>query len=189
MASAIAKRAIPVATLLVIASAAFLLGVLYSNWPYDYHVLWSIGATDAEVQTVINHYVKWLETPKFVPYTMYGVVVVGLAGCVIKCAQPSSDVEYVEYGTLAAYGISACIYISNVRFGIISAAAGEWGDYDALTSMSVVAASETMIVFLLLGIVVIQCTVFYAQNEDDRIKHEFLMNELREKLAKANKAE
>lgn len=189
MASSIAQRITPMATLLVIASAAYLLGVLFSNWPYDYHVLWTYNASEAEIQSVVTHYVKWLEAPKFIPYTMYTVLVLGLISCVIKCAQPAADVEYIEYGTLAAYGLSACIYISNVRFGVLSAQAGEWGDYDAATSMSIVAASETMIVFFLLGIVIIQCTVFYAKYEDDRVKHEFLMNELREKLAKADKAE
>lgn len=189
MASVYAKRAIPIATLLVIATSSYLLGVLFSNWPYDYHILWSTSATEAEIQSTISHYVKWLEAPKFIPYTMYGVLFLGLLSCVVKCAQPSADVEYVEYGTLAAYGLSACIYISNVRFGVLSAQAGEWGDYDAKTSMSVIAASETMIVFFLLGIVLIQCSIFYAKYEDDRIKQEFLMNELREKLAKADKAE
>lgn len=185
--SNIAQRATPMATLAVISSAAFLLGVLFSNWPWDYHVLWAREISDKDLESVIAHYVKWLESPKYMPYTMYGVLIFGIFGSVIKCAQPAADIAYVEYGTLGAYALSACIYVSNVRFGVLSAQVGEWGDYDAVTCMSVVAASETMIVFFLLGIVLIQCALFYAKYEDDRVKHEFLMNELHEKLAKADK--
>lgn len=174
-------------TLMAITSCTFLLGLLYSDWPYNHALLWvpKLENADKVAKLALDHYVHWLDVPKFIPYTMYGVLFFGFCGFVVKIFKPVEDVKYFEYGSFAVYVLAVCCYASNVRFGVYSAQAGEWGDVDEFTGLSVIAASEVIIVFLLLGIVVIQCGIFFAKYEDDRVKAEFLMKELRVKIAQA----
>ena len=178
---------VTIATLMCITSCTFFLGILYSNWPYTHAILWVNDYQNNEISTklLLNHYLHWLEVPKFIPYTMYGVVCFGFLGFTIKIFRPAVDIQYFEYGSFIVYILAVCCYVSNIRFGIYSAQAGEWGDVDEYTGLSVIAASEVINVFLLLGIVVIQSGLFYAKYEDDRVKTTFLMNELKSKLAQA----
>lgn len=174
-------------TLMAITACSFFLGLLYSDWPYTHYLLWAAEPQNAEkvAKLALEHYLHWLDVPKFIPYTMYGVMLFGFLGFTIKVFKPAEDVKYFEYGSFAVYVLAVCCYASNVRFGVYSAQAGEWGDVDEFTGLSVIAASEVIIVFLLLGIVTIQSGIFFAKYEDDRVKAAFLMNELKVKLAQA----
>lgn len=118
---------------------------------------------------------------------MYGVILVGFLGFSVKIFNPSEDTKYFEYGSFIIYVLCVCAYLSNVRFGVYSAQAGQWGDVDEATGISVILATEVILAVLLLGIVVIQSGLFYAQYEDDRVKTEFLMRELKTKIAQADK--
>ena len=177
------------ATLVGITTCSFLLGILYAEWPYTHSILWDTALTEADTVAVAavikDHWLHWLAVPKFIPYTMYGVILVSFLAFAVKIVQPVEDVMYFEYGSLAVFVIAVCCYATNIRFGIFSAQAGEWGDVDEYTGLSVIAATEVIIVFLLLGIVVIQSGLFFAKYEDDRVKTNFLMKELRTKLAQA----
>lgn len=174
-------------TLMAITSCSFFLGLLYSDWPYTHFLLWAAEPENADkvAKLALQHYVHWLDVPKFIPFTMYGVLLFGFLGFTMKVFKPAEDVKYFEYGSFAVYVLAVCCYASNVRFGVYSAQAGEWGDVDEFTGLSVIAASEVIIVFLLLGIVVIQSGIFFAKYEDDRVKAAFLMKELKVKLAQA----
>jgi hypothetical protein len=172
---------------MTITSCCFFLGILYADWPYNHYLLWE-GTTDIELRNILakkalDHYVNWLEVPKFIPYTMYGVLVFGFFGLVIKIFKPKEDIKYFEYGSFFVYVLAVCCYIANIRFGVYSAQAGQWGDVDEFTGLAVIAASEVIVVFLLFGLVIIQSGLFYAKYEDDKVKTEFLLAELRTKLA------
>lgn len=170
-----------------ITSCCFFLGILYSDWPYNHYLLWAsqLENRDELTKLALNHYVHWLDVPKFIPYTMYCVILFGGLGFCLKIFKPIEDIKYFEYGSFLVYILAVCCYVSNVRFGIYSGQAGQWGDVDEFTGLSVIAASEVIIVFLLLGIVIVQSGLFFAKYEDDRVKTQFLMNELRTKLAQA----
>lgn len=177
-------------TLMCIVANCFFLGILYADWPYTHGLIWEFPATEEAkskvAQLALSHYLHWLEVPKFIPYTMYGVVFFGFLGFAIKIFKPAEDVKYFEYGSFAVYILAICCYVSNIRFGVYSANAGEWGEVDEFTGLSVIAASEVIVVLLVLGIVVIQCALFFAKYEDDKVKTEFLMKELKTKLAQAS---
>lgn len=117
---------------------------------------------------------------------MYSIVSIGFLGFTLKIFKPSEDVKYFEYGSFLVYVLAVCCYVSNIRYGVYSAAAGQWGDVDEYTGLCVIAASEVIVVFLILGVVIIQAGLFYAKYEDDRVKSEFLLNELKLKLAQAD---
>lgn len=181
------SRIVTGGTLIAIISCSFLLGVLFANWPYTDGLLWtvheSIEQREDAARRALSHYIHWLEIPKYIPYTMYVITGVGFLGLASKIISPNEDAKYYEYGSFVVFIIAVCCYISNVRFGAYSAQAGQWGEVDEFTGLTVIAASEVIIVFLLLGIVIIQSGIFYAQYEDDKIKADFLLKELKTKLA------
>lgn len=183
------QSACTVATLVSIMCCCFLLGISFANWPYTHPLLWESSLTETEkaeyAKLLLNHYLHWLEIPKLIPYTMYTVVSVGFLGFTLKIFKPAEDVKYFEYGSFLVYVLAVCCYVSNIRYGVYSAAAGQWGDVDEYTGLCVIAASEVIVVFLILGVVVVQAGLFYAKYEDDRVKSEFLLKELKLKLAQA----
>lgn len=186
------QSACTVATLVSIMSCCFFLGISFSNWPYTHPLLWAALTADEKAKygkIALDHYVHWLEVPKHIPYTMYSVISVCFLAFTLKIFKPTEDVKYFEYGSFLVYVLAVCCYVSNIRYGVFSAAAGQWGDVDEFTGLSVIAASEVIVVFLILGVVVVQSGLFYAKYEDDRVKTEFLMNELKLKLAQAEAAE
>lgn len=180
---------ITVSTLATIISCCFFLGILYSNWPYNHYLLWESTSDEvlrAELATkALKNYVRWLEVPRYIPYTMYGVVSLGFLGFVVKILKPSDELKYFEYGSFLVYVLAVCCYVSNIRFGVYSAQAGQWGEVDEFTGLAVIAASEVIVVFLLLGLVIIQSGLFYAKYEDDIVKSQFLLKELKTKVAQA----
>ncbi|GMM27347.1 Shr3 protein [Martiniozyma asiatica (nom. inval.)] len=182
------KKISPICSLVVIAASCFYLGTLFDQWPYHYTTLWNYP-TEAELADTIKHYVSQLETPNYIQYTYWGIFAVAVIAQVIKSAQPPPDLVYVEYGSLGALVLSAAVYVSNVRFGALSAQAQVWGDFTPLVNMQVVCASETIIVFLIFGLALIQASMFYASYSEDRLHAEFYKREMSEKLAKLEKKE
>ncbi|OXT09728.1 hypothetical protein B9K06_27285, partial [Bacillus sp. OG2] len=67
---------------MTITSCCFFLGILYSDWPYTHALLWAseIGNKEEVAKLALDHYVHWLDVPKFIPFTMYGVVLFGFIG-------------------------------------------------------------------------------------------------------------
>ncbi|ODV84781.1 hypothetical protein CANARDRAFT_8355 [[Candida] arabinofermentans NRRL YB-2248] len=177
------EQLIPVGSLMIITSISFILGVLYSNWPYDHFTLWNATGGVEGFQSALEHYKKWGEAPIFIIHTMHGVLVVGFIGCFIKIFKPEPEVQYFEYGTLLVLVAATCIYLSNVRTGVVSAVVGEWGDVSQDQGVAVIGASIVMIVILLLGVLLLQCGLYYAQVEDMKVKNDFYLAELKEQLA------
>ncbi|KAG7829736.1 hypothetical protein KL920_002595 [Ogataea angusta] len=170
-----------VGTFMVISSVSFILGVLFSNWPYDYYTLWDTTKGQEFFDAALEHYKVWGQIPPIINYTFHFVIAIAFVGSFIKIFKPSEDVQYFEYGTLGALVIAVCVYVSNVKVGIMSCIAGEWGEVDQNTGLGVIAASETMIVFILLGVVLLQGGLFYAFFEDARLKQEFYLKDLKER--------
>ncbi|KAH3671725.1 hypothetical protein OGAPHI_000430 [Ogataea philodendri] len=170
-----------VGSLLIITSISFALGVIFGNWPYDYYTIWDTTQGQLYFDAALNHYKTWGQAAPIITNTFHAILALAFVGSFIKVFRPNEDAQYFEYGTLGALVLAACIYISNVRIGIVSAIVGEWGDVDQNTGLGVIAASETMIVVILLGIVLLQCGLFYAYFEDLKVKQEFYLKELKDK--------
>ncbi|GME83901.1 unnamed protein product [Ambrosiozyma monospora] len=183
------EQLLPIGALMIISSLSFVLGVLFSNWPYDYYTLWDASLGEEHFTRALEHYKNWATAPSIITYVLHGVLVITFIGCLIKIFKPTEDTKYFEYGSLAAFVGAASIYLTNVRVGAYSALNGEWGEVDQNTGLAVIAASETMIVFLIFGIILLQCGLFYAHYEDSQLKIDFYIKELQEKLAAAEAGE
>ena len=105
------------------------------------------------------------------------VAILGLSGWFIKLYKPDSDQVYFEYGTLGLLMISLIIYLTNLRTGLNSAHYGDWGEVDMPTGISVMAASQIMIVLALVGALLLQAGLYYAQWYDAGVREKFLKDQ------------
>lgn len=172
------KDLVPVGTGLIIAATSFGLGVVYSNSAYDYNTLWKY---DAEGFTrSLAHYSNWANAPMRIHHILHVVMFLGLSGCFIKLYKPLDDSKYFEYGTLGLMMVGIVIYLTNLRIGVNSCITGQWGEVDQNTGINVMAASQFLIVIALLGVLILQAGLYYAEWYDEKIKREFLEKEAAE---------
>ncbi|CAK9441261.1 uncharacterized protein LODBEIA_P51300 [Lodderomyces beijingensis] len=178
------KDIVPIGTSLIVASTSFALGIIYGNWPYDLNTLWR--HTDASgFSKSLVHYQTWGESPMYIHYTLHAVGVLGLIGHFIKLYKPDEDAKYFEYGSLGLFMVGVIIYLTNLRTGVASCITGQWGEVDFETGINVMAASQIMIVFVFVGVLVLQGGLYYAQWYDHQLKLEFYENEAKEAAAAA----
>ncbi len=176
------QELLPAASLMMIVSCSVLTGICFSSWPYDYYTLWNTSSGEEGFTRALTHYQILAQQPDVINYALVAIMSIAFIGSLTKIFKPSEDTKYFEYGSLLALVAAVCIYITNVRTGELSAVAGQWGDVDQNTGLSVIAASEVMIVFFLLGVVVLQSGLFYAEYADYKLKAQFYLKELNGKL-------
>ena len=173
------KDIVPIGTSLIIGSTCFGLGIIYGNWPYDLNTLWIHDIPEA-FDASLRHYQQWGNSPMYVHYTLHAVGLLGLIGHFIKLYKPDEDAKYFEYGSLGLFMVGVVIYLTNLRTGVNSCLVGQWGDVDYQTGINVMAASQVMIIFVLLGVLLLQGGLYYAQWYDNKLKEEFYRQEAKE---------
>lgn len=178
MAKVTYKDLIPVGTTLIVGAVCFGLGVIYGNWPYSVETLYRYN-TDA-FDLTLRHYQMWANTPPFVHYVFHAVMGLGLIGCFIKLYKPDPESQYFEYGTLALVMLSIVVYLTNLRTGINSCISGNWGEVDQNTGLNVMAASQVMVAVILLGVLVLQGGLYYAELEDRDLQRKFYAEQEKE---------
>lgn len=181
------KDLVPVGTALIVAAASFGLGAIWGNSAYDYNTLWTVSETGFERS--LAHYAQWANAPMRLHHILHAVALLGLAGCFIKLFKPHPEVKYFEYGTLGMLMAAIVIYLTNLRIGANSCVTGEWGEVDAYTGINVMAASQFMMVVLLVGVLVLQAGLYYAQWYEAKLQHEFYENEKKKAGVEAETAE
>ena len=122
----------------------------------------------------------------YVHYTLHAVGLLGLIGHFIKLYKPDEDAKYFEYGSLGLFMVGVVIYLTNLRTGVNSCLVGQWGDVDYQTGINVMAASQVMIIFVLLGVLLLQGGLYYAQWYDNKLKEEFYRQEPKKLLLLQN---
>lgn len=167
------KELVPIGTCMIIFAAGFGLGAVYSNLPYDVETLWSYSGNKEVFQHSFDHYLKWANAPAYVHYILHSVFVIGVVGSLIKIYKPSDDSKYFEYGCLGLLVLSIVIYLTNLRTGINSCYYENWGEVPKETGLNVIGASQFMIVVLLIGVLVLQGGLYYAEWYDGQLKIEF----------------
>lgn len=172
------KDLVPVGTGLIIAATSFGLGVVYSNTAYDYNTLWRYDAEG--FARSLAHYSNWANAPMRIHYILHAVMFLGLSGCFIKLYKPLDDAKYFEYGTLGLMMAGIVIYLTNLKIGVNSCITGQWGEVDQNTGINVMAASQFLIVVALVGVLILQGGLYYAEWYDAKIKREFLEKEAAE---------
>ncbi|KAF2480781.1 Shr3 amino acid permease chaperone [Neohortaea acidophila] len=185
----------PFATYLIVGSTCFFLGILFGNLPYDYFILWSQPwPTEADPDPMTRYFalqeshVKFLHaSPPLISRLLNLVIGVGLLGFLMKLYRPTEANKLFDGASLALYMVGITVYATNIVKGMRAATAGVYGNPELAEdpvalqksldsadaaivgredTLRVIAASNTILAFILIGILVLQAGQWYAQRKE-----------------------
>ncbi|KAJ5389754.1 uncharacterized protein N7496_000822 [Penicillium cataractarum] len=167
------------ATFLILCPTCFFLGIIFSMFPYDYPILWSTTPTPASHFDYFEAHLRFLHaSPPLIPRILHIVIFLGLAGLITKLYRPSESNMLFDGASLVLYMCGITVYIANIVKGLRLASAGQYGAELATTpedkdqilgredSLKVLAASNTILALVLVGILVLQAGQWYAERKD-----------------------
>ena len=193
-------------------AVAFFLGILFSLFPYDYPLLWSTAVTPASHFDAIETHLKLLHNaPNLITRILHIMLAMGLVGLIMKLYKPSESNMLFDGGSLLLYMVAVIVYLANIIKGLRIVADGTYGlglkslnqdqldnvdsagfDVDTGDSvlgrednLKVLAASNTILALVLVGVLVLQVGQWYADRTDERALQEF---EAKERAAKEAEA-
>ncbi|EXJ79333.1 ER membrane protein SH3 [Capronia epimyces CBS 606.96] len=191
---------VPFATFLIICPVSFFLGIIFSLFPYDYPLLWSSSPTPAAHFDAIEAHLKLLHhAPNLIQRILHIMLTMGLLGLVTKLYKPSESNMLFDGGSLVLYMVAVIVYIANIIKGLRIVSEGSYGlglqqltedqrdnvdmsghDVDTGDSvlgrednLKVLAASNTILALVLVGVLVLQIGQWYAERSDERALKEF----------------
>ncbi|KAI2792452.1 hypothetical protein POX_b02490 [Penicillium oxalicum] len=167
------------ATFLILCPTCFFLGIIFSMFPYDYPILWSTVPTSASHFDYFEAHLRFLHaSPPLIPRILHIVIFLGIAGLVTKLYRPSESNMLFDGASLVLYMCGVTVYIANIVKGLRLASAGQYGAELATTpddkdqilgredSLKVMAASNTILALVLVGVLVLQAGQWYAERKD-----------------------
>jgi len=199
------------ATFLIICPASFFLGILFSLFPYDYPLLWSSLPTPTSHFDAIEAHLKLLHNaPNLIVRILHIMLGMGLLGLIIKLYKPSESNMLFDGGSLVLYMVAVIVYIANIVKGLRIVSEGSYGiGYNKLTqdeidevdtrgydvntgdsvlgredNLKVLAASNTILALVLVGVLVLQVGQWYADRTDENALKAFQEKEKAEKEKK-----
>jgi hypothetical protein len=154
--------------------------------PYDYHVLWTTPADRTPYFAAQETNLRILHTsPPLIARILNLVVGTGLLGFIIKLGWKPTEANMLFDGaSLVLYMCGVTVYLANIVKGLRAATAGSYappasaaapvrpagGAEDDLLSredsLRVMAASNTILALVLVGVLVLQAGQWYAQNKE-----------------------
>lgn len=165
-------------------------------FPYDYYVLWTTpadlpsGLDPREPYFLIQeNNLKFLyNSPPLIGRLLHIVIGVGLLGFFTKLYNPSQANMLFDGASLVLYVCGVAVYIANIVKGMRTAAAGAYGgvplpegetmqgkglQYSAdgeyisrEDSLRVLAASNTILALVLVGVLILQAGQWYAERKE-----------------------
>ncbi|ETI26917.1 hypothetical protein G647_10016 [Cladophialophora carrionii CBS 160.54] len=199
------------ATFLIICPTSFFLGILFSLFPYDYPLLWSSLPTPASHFDAIEAHLKLLHNaPNLIVRILHIMLGMGLLGLIIKLYKPSESNMLFDGGSLVLYMVAVIVYIANIVKGLRIVSEGSYGlgfeqltqdelddvntrGYDVNTgdsvlgredNLKVLAASNTILALVLVGVLVLQVGQWYADRTDENALKAFQEKEKAEREKK-----
>ncbi|KAF2671222.1 Shr3 amino acid permease chaperone [Microthyrium microscopicum] len=178
-------RAGSFATFLIIGPTCFFLGILFIMLPYDYYVLWSTppGSDRTPYFTLQENHLKILHrSPPLIARILHLVIGTGLLGFITKLYRPSEANMLFDGASLVLYMCGVVVYIVNIVKGMRAATNSWYGpgepavdgmgvEDELLTredSLRVMAASNTILALVLVGVLVLQAGQWYAQRQEEQ---------------------
>lgn len=186
-------------------ATAFFLGILFSLFPYDYPLLWSSApVADAHLLAVESHLKLLHNAPNLIVRILHIMTGLGLLGLVLKLYKPTESNLLFDGGSLFLYMVAVVVYITNIVKGLRIVAEGTYGltnpleldsdrshditpgGYDAETgdsvlgredNLKVLAASNTILSLVLVGVLVLQVGQWYAERSDEKERRNLAENE------------
>ncbi|KAI4088094.1 MAG: hypothetical protein LQ344_006321 [Seirophora lacunosa] len=186
-------------------ATSFFLGILFSLFPYDYPLLWTASTTsEANFQTLEAHLRFLHNSPPVIPRILHIVISVGLLGFFIKLYKPSESNMLFDGASLVLYMCGFVVYMANIVKGLRVVSGGKYdvklvegevavgargvtGGEEKLLgrddSLKVLAASNTILALVLVGVLVLQTGQWYAERKQTQE-----IEQIRKDKTAANKA-
>lgn len=173
---------------MILCPTCFGLGILFSLFPYDYPILWNPAACPPEAYVRLENHLKFLHaSPLIIPRILHTVIGTGLLGFFIKLYRPSESNMLFDGASLVLYMCGVIIYLANIVKGLrvvtsgvydrelvegelavgvkgVEAGAEEFLGRD--DSLKVMAASNTILALVLVGVLVLQAGQWYAERKE-----------------------
>jgi hypothetical protein len=158
----------------------FFLGVLFSSFPYDYDVLWSVPEDPTRSFEILEEHVRFLHaSPAIISRILHIVIGTGLLGFLTKLYKASESNMLFDGASLVLYMAGITVYITNIVKGMRVVTAGVYGNVDIEVdkdagdyinredTLRVYAASNTILALILIGVLVLQAGQWYALNKEE----------------------
>jgi len=169
--------------------------------PYDYHVLWSTPPDREPYYQRLEAHLKFLHaSPPLISRILHIVIGTGLLGFITKLYRPSEANMLFDGASLVLYMCGIIVYAANIVKGLRMVTAGAYGEEGAEAappaadsaeivgrddSLRVLAASNTILALVLVGVLVLQAGQWYAMRKEEAEIEE--MNRISEEKRKAGK--
>jgi hypothetical protein len=199
-------------------ATSFFLGILFSLFPYDYPVLWSSLPTPTPHWLTLETHLRLLHaSPPLIPRMLHIIIFLGLMGLIIKLYKPSESNMLFDGGSLVLYMAGIIVYVANIVKGLRIVTVGKYGEgleevvqnldrndevnigaFDRDTGASVLgrednlkvlAASNTILALVLVGVLVLQAGQWYAERADEKEKRKFREQEKERREEREEKKE
>ncbi|PSS03581.1 ER membrane protein SH3 [Coniella lustricola] len=171
------------ATLLIVGPVCFFLGIIFAQFPYDYPLLWTSAPVEPTFFDQLELHLKFLHhSPPLIARLLHIMIAVGFLGFFIKLFRPSESNMLFDGAAIVMYLIGVGVYVANIVQGLRAVSSGIW-DTDAYTqrhegpvtgevilgredSLKVLAASNTILALVLVGVLVLQGGQWYAERKE-----------------------
>jgi hypothetical protein len=155
--------------------------MLFLSFPYDFPLLWDRVEPGPEFFDLLEAHLKFIHnSPALIPRILHIAITIGFVGHFIKLFKPSEANLLFDGASLVLYFIGVVVYITNIVKGLRIVTVGKWAAEidpkvhhtlatDIVTredTMRVLAASNTILALVLLGVLVLQAGEWYAERRD-----------------------
>ncbi|ROT35265.1 Shr3 amino acid permease chaperone [Sodiomyces alkalinus F11] len=168
------------ATFLIIGPTCFFLGILFAFFPYDYPLLWTSAPIPDEYYGHVETHVRFVyESPPLIGRLLSTIILVGFLGFFIKLFNPSEANVLFDGASLILYMIGVGVYLTNIVKGLRAVGNDIWNRDDwqekrllgdlmlgKEDSLRVMAASNTILALVLVGVLVLQAGQWYAESKE-----------------------
>jgi hypothetical protein len=171
-------------------ATCFFLGILFILLPYDYNVLWTTPADREPYFQLLENHVRFLHaSPPLISRILHIVIGTGLLGFIAKLYKPSEANMLFDGASLVLYMCGIIVYVANIVKGLRVVTAGIYGAVELVEgeniagvgadagdvgeiigredSLRVLAASNTILALVLIGVLVLQAGQWYAQKKEE----------------------
>ncbi|KAI1640464.1 secretory component protein-like protein [Biscogniauxia mediterranea] len=193
------------ATFMIIGPTCFFLGILFAEFPYDFPLLWTKDPIPPPYLDQLETHLKFVhQSPPLIARVLSIMIGTGFLGFFIKLFKASESNMLFDGASLVLYLIGVGVYISNIVKGLRFVSAGIWHAEDFAgrvrdgpitgevvlgreDSLKVMAASNTILALVLVGVLVLQAGQWYAERKDTE-EYEKMRKEAAESNAAGNGA-
>ncbi|RDA96017.1 hypothetical protein CP533_5885 [Ophiocordyceps camponoti-saundersi (nom. inval.)] len=167
----------------ILTATCFFLGILFASFPYDFPLLWTKEPAGDDYYDQLEAHLKFLHhSPPLIGRMLNIVVSVGFVGLFMKLFRPSEANFLFDGASLILYTIGVAVYVSNIVQGLRTLSSGLWDSEEFQSnregrfegefilgrkdSLKVLAASNTILALVLIGVLVLQAGQWYAEKRE-----------------------